>query len=86
MKVMKNEDIFIQILRETTGKPPREVRKIVEAIKLREPELRVGFEKHVSDKKARKILSDLRREKPGILNWLLAGAAQVRVAEDARLN
>ncbi len=83
---MKNEDIFIQILHETTGKSPREVRTIVEAMKLHKPELRAGFERHVPNKKARKILLELRREKPGVVRWLLAGGGQVKGGGDGGVN
>jgi hypothetical protein len=83
---MKHEDIFIQIVHETSGKSKAELRRVVEAIKRAEPELRAGFEQEIPDEEAQQLLAGLRKEKPGIAKWLLAGVAAARTQQRAMLN
>ncbi|CCK81230.1 hypothetical protein [Desulfobacula toluolica] len=70
---MTYQDVLIQILSEVTGKPKTEVGNLFDAIKTTIPPGH-KFDEELPPEKAKKILSDLRKEKSGILTWLAQGA------------
>jgi hypothetical protein len=65
---MKTSDIICKILSEVTGKPESDVRAILDMIPMNDKEL--------TDKEARELLTNLRKEKAGILAWLVRGRMQ----------
>ena len=70
---MTNKDVLIQILSEVSGKPKSEVESLFENIKGNMP-LGNKMDKELSDQDAEKLLSNLRKEKSGIMDWLIQGA------------
>lgn len=73
---MKNEDVMATILGEVTGKPKQEIQMRLNWVKNHRPESRAGLEQEISEADADKLLTALRKEKSGILNWLLEGLRQ----------
>lgn len=67
---MTNADIICTILSETTGRPASTFRRILDRI----PRHRRGNLDDLCPDHA-EVLAELRREKPGILAWLVLGAA-----------
>jgi len=68
---MTRGDVMVQILHEVTGKSKEFAREIFE-LSLRDcPGHK--FNEEMSDKEADELLNGLRKEKEGILNWLLRG-------------
>ncbi len=69
---MTHEDVLVQILSEVTGKPKNEISDLMTVFKDRFP---TGhkFNEELPDEKAEKLLNDLRKEKAGILKWLVEG-------------
>ncbi len=68
---MTRGDVIIQILHEVTGKPQKIVRELFDLALKNIPEHK--FDEALSDKEAEELLNGLRKEKEGILNWLLRG-------------
>jgi len=72
---MKRKDVMITVLSEVSGKSKEEVERTMP------PQLLTAkMEEELSDEEAEKQLTELRKEKAGILNWMLAGFKR-RVAE-----
>lgn len=76
---MTNQDIMIQILHEVTGKPKKEVRRIVKALRsaLKDKTREMDEERPAAEAEA--LLAKLRTEKEGILAWLVSGAMEARL-------
>lgn len=73
---MTKADVFVQILHEVTGKPKEVVCSLLdEATKATG---RAGFDDELDDAEAEQLLADLRKEKDGIMDWLLRGAQKVK--------
>lgn len=72
---MTHKEIFIQILHEVSGKPKNELSDLLESIRSVHPGGK--WDNVLSDEESEKLLNDLRKEAPGILRWLIAGAAEV---------
>lgn len=72
---MTNQDIFIQIVSEVSGRPKEEIADLLAAIRRAHPGGK--WDKELSDKEAETLLVELRAEAPGILRWLVEGAMQV---------
>ena len=68
---MKTSDVICKILGEVTGKPESSFRSFLDLIPPREGD------KELTDQEAEELLNKLRKEKSGILNWLLKGQQQV---------
>jgi len=73
---MTYEDVLIQILSEVTGNPKNEVTDIMKIFKNRFPTGHKLNEK-LSEDEAEKMLNSLRKEKAGILRWLIKGKVMV---------
>lgn len=69
---MTKADVFVQILHEVTGKSKEEVRTLLDEATAATG--RAGFDEELTDEEAEQWLADLRKEKAGIMNWLLRGA------------
>lgn len=76
---MTNQDIMIQILHEVTGKPKKEVRRMVKAVRSALKERGRGFDKERPAAEAEELLAKLRTEKEGILAWLVSGAVEANL-------
>lgn len=74
---MTKADVFIQLLHEVSGAPKSEVSSMFSDF-LRAHPGPSGFDEELTDDEAQKLLTTLRQEKAGILNWLLEGAAEMR--------
>lgn len=72
---MTKADVFVQILHEVTGKSKEEVRILLDEATAQTG--RAGFDEELTDAEAEQWLEDLRKEKDGIMNWLLRGAQEV---------
>jgi hypothetical protein len=68
---MTNADVLITILAETTGQPPATFRPALDAARVLEPGHWLDVE--LSPDEAQELLTRLRAEKAGILNWLIKG-------------
>ena len=72
---MKRKDVMITVLSEVSGKTKEEVDDTMP------PQLLTAkMEEEISDEEAERQLAELRKEKAGILNWMLTGFKR-RVAE-----
>ncbi len=69
---MTNKDIMVQILHEVSGKPKEFVASMFEEIAGNLPNS-TKLQEEVPVDKAEELLEALRKEKAGILNWLLKG-------------
>jgi len=74
--VMTRAEVFIQILSEVSGRPKTEVAELLNSIREAQPGDK--FDEDLPDKDAALLMAELRKEKDGILIWLLDGAARVR--------
>lgn len=68
---MKRSDIFKIILSEASGRPLDEVDDLLEIFTRRQP--LPGLDVELADQDAEQLLTDLRKELPGIYNWLVQG-------------
>lgn len=68
---MTNQDVLVQILHEVTGRPKKQVRKIVEATRSALPDRGRKYDEHLPPAEAEQLLTSLRTEKEGILAWLV---------------
>lgn len=73
---MTRADIFVQILSEVSGRPCREVAAILSEFRRSHPG--GTWDQVIPDDEAKKLITDLRKEAPGILAWLVEGARRVR--------
>jgi phage/plasmid-associated DNA primase len=73
---MTRADIMAQILSEVTGKPKDQVTNLLERFKEIFSDT-FKFDEELSDEEAEQTLQKLRKEKSGILNWLLEGTYRV---------
>lgn len=64
---------MIIVLSEVTGKPKEVVREMFEPMIEVRPEMRATLDEQVPEAEAQELLTKLRAEKAGILNWLLHG-------------
>jgi hypothetical protein len=73
---MTYEDVLIQILSEVTGNSKSEVTDLMKIFKDRFP---IGHKlnEELPDDKAEKLINELRKEKAGILQWLIQGKMMV---------
>lgn len=69
---MTNADVFIQIISEVSGRSKEDATETLRLFRQSHPG-KDGFDKEQPDEKAEMLLAQLRPEKSGILNWLLAG-------------
>ena len=69
---MKGRDIFCQILSEVTGYSKDQVALMLEVFRRQHPGSD-RFDDEIPEQEAQELLSDLRKEKPGIMNWLIKG-------------
>lgn len=65
-------DIMAQILSEVTDKPKDQVDDLLEEFKKRFP-VQYNLDEEVPPEKAEQLLDSLRKEKSGILAWLVRG-------------
>lgn len=72
---MTNQEIFIQIISEVSGKSKQEIAELLSVFRKTNPG--GEWDKIIPDKDAEKLLNDLRAEAPGILAWLIKGAMDV---------
>ena len=70
---MKRSEIFVRILHEATGRPVAELSSMLEAFRSGYGN-EDGFDQELSDTEAANLLAALRREKAGIVAWLVRGA------------
>lgn len=70
---MKTSDVICKILSEVSGKPESYVREIWNVI----PPEQIN-DKELTDQEAEELLNSLRKEKAGILNWLIQGEREVK--------
>lgn len=70
---MTNKDVIVQVLHEVTGKPEKLTIDVLHDFASAHPGSQSGFDRSMSDAEAEQLLSELRKEKSGILNWLLQG-------------
>lgn len=70
---MTHIDIMTQILHEVSGKPRDEIAAIVESGVTHFIPNPARLREEMPDEEAQRILSNLRKEKAGIWNWLLEG-------------
>jgi hypothetical protein len=64
-------EIMTTILSEVTGRPRSTFEPALKAARAMSPDHRLNME--LSPDEAQKLLADLRKEKAGILNWLIEG-------------
>lgn len=76
---MTNQAIMIQILHEVTGKPKEDWRRILTNARAIYPELGKGFDRERPTTEAQELLQSLRKEKAGILAWLVEGAIEANL-------
>ncbi len=69
---MTFRDIFCQILSEVTGRPKIYMAELLDVFFLLHP-VPNRFDEEIPEEQAQEMLSDLRKEKPGIMNWLIEG-------------
>ncbi|BDD88732.1 hypothetical protein [Desulfofustis limnaeus] len=77
---MTNRDIFIQILHEVSGEEKAKLNGLLDMIKHRLPPGH-KLDEELTDEKANQLLSDLRKEKLGILQWLHEGRQEMEKLE-----
>lgn len=77
---MTYADVFTQILHEVTGKPKKQVFELIDVVKTLHPD-KHNFDKELSDQQAEELLNNLRKEKEGILAWLVKGAVETQKNE-----
>lgn len=70
---MTHREIMTIVLSEVTGKPKEVVREMFESMIKVRPERRATLDEQVPEAEAQELLTNLRAEKAGILNWLLDG-------------
>jgi hypothetical protein len=70
---MTHREIMILVLSEVTGKPKDIVREMFESMIAVRPEMRATLDEQMPEAEAQELLTNLRAEKAGILNWLLEG-------------
>jgi hypothetical protein len=75
---MTNTDIFTQILSEASGRPPAEVKGLLEQFR-KMMGTKDNFDVEVPDQKAQELLRSLRTELPGIRAWLEKGGHMARI-------
>lgn len=75
---MTNQDVLVQILHEVTGKPIKQVRRIVKAVRSALPDRGRKYDQRLTPDESEKLLAELRTEKEGILAWLVNGAMKAR--------
>lgn len=68
---MKRADIFKLILSEASGKPLEDVEEMFAIFTKTHP--LPGLDVEISDQEAHQLLNELRKELPGIYNWLVQG-------------
>lgn len=73
--IVTRGEIIIQILCEVSGRPKSELDGLADIIRRKAPNSR--WDESVSDDEAAKLITELRAEGPGILAWLVQGAASV---------
>ena len=71
---MTNADVMVTILSEVTGRSVSDVGAVVRTAQLLSGA--DGFDTELSDGDAAALLSKLRAERSGILNWILAGVVR----------
>ncbi len=76
---MTNRDVMVQILHEVTGKPKKQVEKIVKALRFSLPDKCHKYDQRLTPDESEKLLTELRTEKEGILAWLVNGAMKDRL-------
>jgi hypothetical protein len=72
---MKQSEIFIQTIADVSGRPRQEIEEILASFRRANPA--GNWDKEIPEAEAQKLLSTLRGEAPGILRWLVEGAAEV---------
>jgi len=72
---MKKSEIFIQTLSEVSGRPKNELEDMLTAFRHANPG--GGWDQEVSESESQKLIAAFREEAPGILAWLVQGAAVV---------
>ena len=72
---MTKKDIIVQVLVEVSEKPVDFVKGLLERFDEEHPGAKWNDE--LPDEEAQRMLSDLRREKSGIMAWLVRGAIDV---------
>jgi hypothetical protein len=70
---MTHREIMIVVFSEVTGKPKDFVREMFETMIEVRPEMRATLDEQMPEAEAQELLTKLRAEKAGILNWLLEG-------------
>ena len=70
---MTHREIMTIVLSEVTGKPKEVVREMFESMIEVRPEMRATLDEQMPEAEAQELLTKLRGEKAGILNWLLEG-------------
>lgn len=76
---MTNQTIMIQILHEVTGRPKKELHRLIKSFRAGLPDQGRGFDKKLTPAEAEDLLNQLRKEKAGILAWLIEGATLARL-------
>lgn len=69
---MKRRDVFIQILHEVSGRPKAFIETILDSFLAAIPS-KNNFDEKISDAEYEDMLNGLRKEKEGILAWLIRG-------------
>jgi len=72
---MKRADIFIQILSEVSGRPKHEIAELLSAIRQANPGGK--WDEEIPENELEQLVNELRGEAPGIMDWLIKGAARV---------
>ena len=68
---MTKKDIFIQIISEVSGKSIDLVTELINLVA--DKKLKLNWNNELPDEEADELLEALRKEKAGILNWLVQG-------------
>jgi hypothetical protein len=77
-EIVTNADVFVQILSEASGRPPNLVRVLLDELcQTMGAKHRLNAE--LPTERAEQLLSDLRKELPGIRAWLAEGNRLARI-------
>lgn len=80
---MTNAEIMAQILHEVTGKPKEQMLDTISAVRQVLGEAGYGFDRVVPQEEVARSLARLRKEKSGILTWLVEGSIETSAWVDS---
>ncbi|WP_157469983.1 hypothetical protein [Desulfobulbus elongatus] len=81
---MTRAEIFIQTISEVSGKPKAEVAELLSHFRKSHPG--GTWDDIVPDHEAQKLITDFRKEAPGILAWLARGVMEVAKHESGTIH